>query len=463
MVTSTRASTYTDTMGTPTGRGNNQAPPPPPPGGGGGGGDGGDPNQGQAPQMMNQPAPFALFPAAAVQGYIDYSTKEGAAIYKKGAAPLCDEPIMLSPSTLRDFLSLFADRVLESCWQQTLTVLANGIRKRLDLNFGNITEEQLRNHVNTYHGLPTRHAQNSQMIYQCLKATLAKETRNRVQTKRADYVMLDGIPDGLLYLKAVLQTVQVDTIFTTSHIHTKLMALDTLMIEKGHNIVAFNEEVVSLEEQLEAHGETTQNLIINLWKGYKACTDQAFKKYIDNLHSQWKHGKEVLTAHELMTAAANEYQILLEENAWLEPSDEQKQIIALTAQVEKMKAQGKNKIKDKQGSGKNKIKSKEQNKKEKGKRKEPKYPAWKLKAPLAKESTTKTVKGKKFYWRQAHREGQGLWVAHTPEECTTGECKSKPPNAPVTNNTETNDKTQGKLHPLSMKLQAFQDQDEEDF
>lgn len=67
------------------GNGGNPAGPPGPPGPGGppGGGAGGPP-----PQVPNPPAMFALTPARAVQGLIDYTTRHGQRLYEMATQPL---------------------------------------------------------------------------------------------------------------------------------------------------------------------------------------------------------------------------------------------------------------------------------------------------------------------------------------------------------------------------------------
>jgi hypothetical protein len=63
----------------------------------------------------------------------------------------------------------------------------------------------------------------------------------------------------------------VDTRATVTAVRTKLSSLDSAMREHNSDIMVFNDHVLSLVSQLHAQGEQTQDLLVNLFKGYKAC------------------------------------------------------------------------------------------------------------------------------------------------------------------------------------------------
>ena len=81
-----------------------------------------------------------------------------------------------------------------------------------------------------------------------------------------------------------------------------------------------------------------------LWKAYKAAPDEDFIIYIKDNKSQVDDGRASYNAEELMTMAENKYEarLLDEDNAWGTPSDEQDQILAMTAEIKVLK-QGNNK------------------------------------------------------------------------------------------------------------------------
>ena len=72
----------------------------------------------------------------------------------------------------------------------------------------------------------------------------------------------------------------VDTRATITSVRTKLLSLDQAMRNHESNIELFNDYVISQVSKLHARGEQTQDLLVNLFKGYKACKDAKFVDYI---------------------------------------------------------------------------------------------------------------------------------------------------------------------------------------
>ena len=119
-----------------------------------------------------------------------------------------------------------------------------------------------------------------------------------------------------------------------------------------------------------------------------------------------------MTPERLMSLAVNKYRTLVDDNAWNQESSQQKQIVALNAQLQKM-------IADKSKKATPPSNNKDAKSKPAGKGKDfksaknRKYPDWKYKAPTGNESRAKTIKGKQFYWCKHHE----LWCEHKEEEC----------------------------------------------
>ena len=100
-----------------------------------------------------------------------------------------------------------------------------------------------------------------------------------------------------------------------------------------------------------------------MWKAYKAAPDEDFITYIKDKKSQVDDGRASYNAEELMTMAENKYEarLLDEDSAWGALSDEQEQILAMTAEIKELK-QGNN-----NGSNSNKKGNKKSNEKSKHK------------------------------------------------------------------------------------------------
>ena len=112
-----------------------------------------------------------------------------------------------------------------------------------------------------------------------------------------------------------------------------------------------------------ARDQETMDLTHYLWKAYNAAQDEDFITYIKDKKSQVDDGGATYTAEELMTLAENMYEerLLNENHVWGTPSDEQEQILAMTAEIKAFK-QGSNKGTNSNKKGKNRFNKNKSNK-----------------------------------------------------------------------------------------------------
>jgi len=385
------------------GDGNPPGPPGPPGPGGPPGGTGGP------PQLPIPQAPFALTPARAVQGLIDYTTRHGQRLYESATQPL-ETKFDCKPDKLRLFVDTFRKRANSANWTATLQVPLNGQTYDITDNYGFLTYDQIRAHAMTYIGTQTRNYQNAYQIYECLFATLTDDARTKVATRHNEYTVHDQ-PDGLLYFKAIIATAQVDTPATVSQIRYKLMNLSQHMQDIDSDIEQFNIDVQTYVMALEARGNSTSDLLVNLFRGYKSASDETFRKYICDREDDYNDGTlPNLTPEKLMSLAVNKYRTLVDDNTWNQESPQQKQIVALNAQIQKLIGDRSKKPNSNNKDHKTKSTSKNKDKKTPKNRK---YPDWKYKAPSGNEPRAKSIKGKQFYWCKHHE----LWCEHTEDQC----------------------------------------------
>ena len=99
-------------------------------------------------------------------------------------------------------------------------------------------------------------------------------------------------------------------------IRTSLSNLDRKIKEIGNYIIQFNSRIQMLLYSLKALGETTTDLNKNLFKGYVACSDKNFVKYIGERQEAWEDGREKITAEGLMLKSANRYKTLKTKELW---------------------------------------------------------------------------------------------------------------------------------------------------
>ena len=112
------------------------------------------------------------------------------------------------------------------------------------------------------------------------------------------------------------------------------MNLDEYVLSNGTDIVAFNTYVQSQVDGLTARGEITNDLIVNLFKGYQAMKDQAFLDYLRMIENAHEDGTAIMDPPTLMLKTANFYKNKLTRKEWEQMSPHEKEVLALAAKVE---------------------------------------------------------------------------------------------------------------------------------
>lgn len=389
---------------------------------------------------------FALSPALANRAVLDFNLAAAAKVYKSASSPVSIE-FDCKPENLQLFLDQIRDRAIAHEWQHILLIPKDGneaeSRDLID-SYGELSYNDVKAHVLTYINTESREAQDSFMLYLCIMSSLTKTAQRQVRLRgKQQSFQLAETGSGPLLLKVVIMVSHVDTRATINSVRTKMSNLDQTMRNLESDIEKFNEYVIGLVEQLQARGQETQDLLVNLFKGYKACKDLEFVDYIKKKEDLYEEGGEVST-EQLMEWALNKYKTRQENLTWCQKSDEEQTIIALQAQVQSLIAKNK--------SNSTKLTSNAAKKKTKSKAKNDYRAPWMKEAPKEGEPTTKEVEGKDFHWCPTH----GAWVRHTPEECQgLGFRRNNSTPAPATGAT-------GPAMRLSNALSAIADEEDED-
>jgi hypothetical protein len=179
------------------------------------------------------------------------------------------------------------------------------------------------------------------------------------------------------------------------------------------NITKFNIYVKSQVISLEARGESTNGLLVNLFKGYQIAQDEDFAQFIKRKKDAYDEGANITVAS-LMDAAENKYKTRLLTGEWSASSKEQEQILALTAQVNKLGLAATPK-KSKHKNGQSNTPNPQKNTSKAKLEREKKW-AWKKILPKEGEPVTKVVDGTLYHLECEHHHKQ--WVCHTSEECS---------------------------------------------
>jgi hypothetical protein len=363
--------------------------------------------------------PFALTPAIAIQGIINYQKTSGRKLYLGATAKLDEELYDCKPEGLFQFLQSLAHRAQNIGWNAEDGILmipddpadiASAQTYLID-NYGVTTLESIRNFEASYIDRNNRGAQDTNMLYSCLMNSISKEGKTKILIWKSQYTVNDKLSGNLL-LKVIIRESHLDTNATTATIRTKLSSLDSYLPTIGSDITKFNGYVRMLIDSLAARGETTQDLLTNLFKGYQAASDKSFVEYIGRKLEKYEEGENI-TADGLMEQASNKFKLLKVHGKWNAPSQEEEKILALEARVKQL---------SKTTQKLHPLKKKEFKKKGTRGGKEPAsdQPSWFNKEPTTADlHKPKMWKGKEWHWCSPKTGGKctGQHRRHKPSEC----------------------------------------------
>jgi hypothetical protein len=173
----------------------------------------------QPPAQQQPPVMFALTPARVTNMVLDYNTNIAIKIYKGAVQPLSPE-FDVDSEGLNVFLAALFSKAREYGWDSILEVPRDLQAPMIDLvnvltNYGEFTLEHLRAFASTYVATPTRAAQDSIMLYECMWNTLSKVGKAKVWVWKEDF-HVNAIPTGILLLKVIIREAHIDTEWQTT-------------------------------------------------------------------------------------------------------------------------------------------------------------------------------------------------------------------------------------------------------
>ena len=397
--------------------------------------------------------PFALTPTRITNAVLNYNTTVATKIYK-GAVQALSTEFDVDAEGLNSFLAALYSKSREYGWDSILEVprdLNEPMENLVNLltNYGELTQEHLRAYAATYVNTPTRAAQDSVMLYECIWNTLSKIGRAKVWVWKEDF-HINTIPSGILLLKIVIREAHIDTNATVRHLREKISTLDQFMATINHDIEKFNAHVINIVNGLKARGHTSQDVLANLFKAYKCVPDQEFVRYIKEKEDAYDDGIDT-TPEVLMLRAADKYKRMVESKEWKAPSPEHEKIIALEAAIKKLTAKKPNTSAKSTSNAKetSSTKSKKTNDKKT-------KPEWMTKEPPAGGPKTKTVDGKEYHWCPKHK----AWGHHKALDCKgVGVKPPKKETKPTTTSNENRPTDQRQLK-LTRAMEAVTEEQE---
>ena len=374
------------------------------------------------------PRVFALAPAQAIDGALDYSKTDHAKIYKAGIQQVSETPFDCEADGLFQFLKEVQDRADEMGWTTGILSITMGIEddeeKEEDFinNYGTLTLEQVIASELQYIDGESRYAQDTYMLYKCLMASLTSEAKKKVLIWSNQYKIGENkTSSGVALLKIIIRESHLDTNATTNQIRTKLSSLDTYITTIDSDIGRFNQYVKLLVQSLTARNQSTSDLLINLFKGYGAVSDEVFRAWLLRKQDDHEEGEE-MTPDDLMMAAKNKYDSMMEKGIWNAPTAEEK-IVALEAKLDSTVKNLNKKVATEWGKNKGAANKKGGTDKGKSKKKDGKSGEHPKTWAAPKPGDKKEAKYKDHMWYWCGKDTGGKcekWRVHQPKECKGG-------------------------------------------
>jgi hypothetical protein len=362
--------------------------------------------------------------------YLDYTTTQSIKFYNKGCEKL---PVKaFNGKLLLAWLIQVHDKAKMFTWTPILTIKG----KLLTKQFSELTMEEVRTHAQRYQDKSSREAQNSEMLIQCLKASITRTVYNKVYLQMSKYIIyrkrtMEPIEDGVCFLKTIIDNYHSNTRSSTKQIRKQLAQLHYYMknVVKG-DVAKLCEHTRELTYELNAAIETTNDLLANLIEALKEAPDSNFQRWLGNQVDLWSMRKIDWKedGSDLMDDAEIYYQEAINTHKWGKSANRQEVQYAFKA-VDSGAETEVEKEKPKEESYEETIKALTAQLQEyataytarwSGSNQKPnldsKY-AWKYIPPKAGELVTKKMnvegQAKTYYWCPHHQQ----WTIHKPSEC----------------------------------------------
>ena len=361
---------------------------------------------------------FALIPAQNFDQLLDFDDKAHVKVYEKAVPKLPINPFDCVHTQLIDFMSALEKKASNYGWKerimmipQTLPEDADTIYINLLTNHAQVSIGTIREYELSYVTDQTGERQDMDCLYKCIMDSLSQEGRIKVLTEKDKYTLPEDPNDddntsithsGNLLLKVVLMKTTVDNRSGSYSIRMKLSDLDTLIVTLRFDIEKFNNQVKQFLEDLSRRGETSDDVSYNIIKAYKTTPVREFVAFIDRLKDEDDNHEVRYTPQYLMDKAENKFKILVNENTWDAKMNEKDKIVALRAELNKMK---------------------KTSKKGKGGKKNPKKTSKKKRVDITRKPKDihkpVTIDGREWYWCSPERGGKcsGVLRRHKPSEC----------------------------------------------
>jgi hypothetical protein len=130
----------------------------------------------------------------------------------------------------------------------------------------------------------------------------------------------DSLFDGPSYLMTIIELTYINTKANITAARDNLSSLSDYMDSlPDSNVETFNDYIKEQLETLDAGGESTMELITNLFKGYARAKDDTFRDWVRIKKMEYNDGTYHINPNgiDFMNAAHKHYKVLLLSKEWM--------------------------------------------------------------------------------------------------------------------------------------------------
>lgn len=419
-----------------------------------------------ASQATNTTTTYAATPGTSkVDDLIDYSTRYGAGLYEDGSKALYEsegDKFDLDNAKVTSFVRDVQDRAHNMGWdgqnQGITNFTVNGSNIDIIEDYGRIDIADIQTqsepfYLSTGAKFHQRASQNNEMMAKMLKESLTKSAKDQVAVYKNEYELTDGatppkkvILAPALY-KVIMRLTTLDNKSTNKALRDKIKSLPSYALTVNGDIDLIHTRFNDTYAQLKARGEEVNDKEGILFDTYSHVPDAKFRKYMDDKKDAYYDNVNDMantTWVDVMKKAKSKFDFLKQdpEHTWGAPSSEEEQVIALKAEIIKVKDKNLQLSKSLQskldkltepnananaadasatnaqgaGGGSEKKKKTKNKKNNSNKRQQNEDEAWKKVPPKAGESKQMKKNNKTWNWCVHHM----AWCIHKEEDCTKG-------------------------------------------
>ena len=154
------------------------------------------------------------------------------------------------------------------------------------------------------------------MMAKIILDSISKTVRQKI-TNQEGFISVGNplVRSGNLILKLIMNKTIIDTRATSVAFRSDLSNLDSFMSSRNSNIEICNTHVSHAVGSLQARDERVDDLLTNIFKGYKIPSDVKVVASIDLWESNWMQ-RDDLTPELLMTITLNDYNMKVLRKTW---------------------------------------------------------------------------------------------------------------------------------------------------